>query len=543
MERVRQAATALVLACCLLAGCAPTVLCVVETEIQPDYTASRVTRMESFPNPRFPGQRPRLADYFQFPPAELYDSYVVQQDKVLLAGLFDSYDQIPSDLVRGTPGTTALAGNLFSYRVMDLVLFVLADFDETLTDIVASQEDGEAALYELVRLAVPEVMSVLRAKYEAKYDLSRLEAWLSNDLPAKLRRIYAGAWAIHSAKRSGVTSPGEEYEYYLFLRAEALREGLELAEYGHPDLGQENLRRLKEYAARLAGSLVVPRGGGVVDGQDLAGIAADELVASIQRAITARHGSVNNYVGKIAALVPRAFGAYLTGTMMPIYLLPETTYQYRLRLPGTVIQSNGVRELNGDLMWTFSDRDLAFTGQSMWARSIFIREPAVYALGLRGFPATLADVDRLFGLCLAPGGTPREGVLQALGQSVAVRSLAPLEALATAAQHPDAVSARGILELFSAHRRAQTSAAGPARGAGAMPPIPEPGPAVQAGVSVGSRPGAAVPGLEPIPVADEPAAAMPVPAGGAAGEGAGNGGPSLSPLGGIEPPPLPPPVR
>ena len=462
MHRARLTLITLVLAAALtVAGCNPSVLCSLETQIFPDYTCTRVTRMEISPNQRFPGQQPRLGDFYQFPPAERYDSYIVEQNRVLFAGAFDSFDQIPSDLVRGTPGANQLAGNLFSFRVMDMVLFVLADFDETITDIVKSQEDGETAMTELLRLIVPELMSVLNAKYGQQYVLSSLETWLYNDLPQKLRRIYSGAWAIHSAKRSGVTSPGEDFEFYMFLKAEAAREGLELVDPGHPNMQQENVRRLKEYGMRLAERLCPPRpGASGLTPEMLSGQAIDELVAALQQAITARHGSINAFVNKIAGLVPRAFGTYLTGTVMPIYMLPETTYQYRLKLPGTVIQTNGVRELNGELVWNFADRDLAFTGQSMWARSIFVREPAVYSLGLKGFPASLADVDRVFSLLLTPTGAPRENLLKALRDTVSNRSFSPLEGIASTPNSPDAQSARGLLELFAQHRKRITEQEG-----------------------------------------------------------------------------------
>ncbi len=482
MRRLRNTLIPAVLAGLLLqAGCSPSVLCSLETRVYPDYTVTRTTRMEIRPNPRFPNQQPRLGDSFQLPPAERYDTFRLEQNRALFAGAFDSFDQIPSDLVRATPGTNALAGNLFSFRVMDMVLFVLADFDETVTDIVKNQEDGEAAMTELIRLVVPEVMSVLNAKYGQRYNLGALESWLYNDLPAKLRRIYAGAWAIHSAKRSGVTSPGEEYEYYMFLKAEAAREGLELAEPGHPNLDEENVRRLKEYGIRLAQQLCPPRPGAQgVTGEMLAGVALDELLASVQQAITARHGSINNFLAKIAGLVPRAFGAYMTGTVMPLYMLPQTAYRYRLSLPGTVIQTNGVKELNGDLVWNFTDRDLAFTGQSLWARSIFVREPAVYGLGLRGFPSSLSDVDRVFGLSLTPEGMPREALLAALRDCVASRSLGPLETVA-AGGGGDSASARGLLDLFAEHRR-KTSAGG-------APPAEEQTAPPQTGVPMTPPPG------------------------------------------------------
>ena len=461
MFRLNLFLSALILSATLfLSGCSPFVVCQIETIVLPDYTCRRVLRMEGFPSSRFPQQRLRLGDYFQFPPAELYDTYLVQQDKVFLAGGFDSFDRIPSDVVRVTIGTTLPAGNIQSFRVMDLVLFVLADFDETITDIVANIDDGDNAMQELIRLCIPEIMSVLNARYGARFDLTRLESWLLNDLPVKLSRIYRGAWAIHGAKRSGVTSPGGPYEYYMFLKAEAKREGLELAEIDAPDLQQENIRRAREYLVRLADRLCVPRQPNAAGaGQEVfAKIAVDDLASSIQKAITARHGSINAFMAKIAALVPRAFGAYLSGAMIPFYMLPEVSYQYRLRIPGQILQSNGVRDMNGDLLWKFGDRDLAFTGQSMWARSIFVREPATHVLGLRGFPASLGDVDRLFGLCLTPAGTPREALLEAMRQAVSVRSTTPIEALANNAASSDAAAARETLELFSQHRKSHTPA-------------------------------------------------------------------------------------
>jgi hypothetical protein len=239
----------------------------------------------------------------------------------------------------------------------------------------------------------------------------------------------------------------------MFLKAEAAREGLELAEPGTPDIDGENVRRLKEYGIRLAQQLCPPRPGAQgLSGDELSDIALDGLLASLQQAVTARHGSINNFLAKIAALVPRAFGTYLTGTVMPIYMLPQTNYRYRLKIPGEIIQTNGAVEINGDLVWNFGDRDLAFTGQSMWARSILVRDPVVYSLGLKGFPESLADVDRMFGLLLSPEGMPREAILAALRDSAAAHSFAPLEAIANGTG-ADSASARGLIEQFEAHKR------------------------------------------------------------------------------------------
>lgn len=529
--------SALTLTAAVLAGCSPTVTCLVETVVLPDYSVRRATRMETTPSPRFPNQRPRMGEYFQFPPAELYDTYVAQQDKALFAGHFDSYEMLPHDLIRITPATNQLAGNVFSYRVFDLVMFVLADFDETMTDIVESQADGEAALDELLRLLTPEVMAVLNAKYGAKYDLSRLEAYLYNDLPGKLKRLYAGAWAIRRLERSGVTSPGEEFEYYMLLMGEARREGLELAPPGTPDMNQENIRRLKEYAVQLARQLCPPRQAGTVEaGKELfAGMAMDELLASVQSAIIARHGTLNNFIAKIAALLPRAFGAYMISAVMPVWMLPDTTYQFRLRTPGQVIQTNGVREVNGDLIWAYTDRDLALTGKSMWARTLFVRETVTYPLGLRGFPASLSDVDHMFGLCLTPEGQPRDGLLGALRQAAQMRSLSPVEALAANASSPDAQAARGVLTLFENHRRTQAQRDAPGTDAAQQqPPAPAPR----------TAPPTPAPAPTPAPM-PEPGFAPAPKVGGANGQAPDSQAPmqAIPDPDGIHPPSLPPPVR
>ena len=448
----------------LTGGCTPSVVCVVETVVFPDYTCRRTVRMDISPAPGNPRERPRLGDYFQLPPAERYDSYAARQDGIVLTGIFPSYEQMPPDLVRHVPGTQAKAGNVFSFRLMDTVLFVLADFDETLVDIVAGEDDARAALTELVRLTAPEIMAVLNARYGSRRDISRLYAWLNQDLPIKLSRILDGAWRIHAAKRSGVTSPGEEYEYYLFLMAEAKREGLELAPPGTPDLWNENLRRLKEYGLSLVDRLCplrqnVPSSPPGDTG--LAGASPYELLAAMQGVITARHGSINAFIGKLAPLAPRAFGAYILNSVLPFLKLPAVRYHYRLRLPGLVIQTNGVREINGDLVWNFEDHDLAFTGQSMWARTIFIRKQAANALGAPDFPASLADVDRLFGLCVAPTGAPRESLLDVLAKSADAGNPAPLKALADNQSAPDSAAARGVLELLERHRQARAASQAP----------------------------------------------------------------------------------
>ena len=460
-----------------LSGCSPSVVCSIETVVLPNYACRRVLTLNASPNPGTPNQRPRLGDYFQFPPPELYETYLAQPEKAVFAGLFDSFENIHPDLARITPAASQIARNAFSFRVMDLVLVVLADFDETIPDIVVSREDGQAALADLVRLLVPEVMSILNARYGGRFDLSRLEQWLLNDLVAKAVRIYGKAWEIHSAKRSGVTSPGEIVELYMFLMEEAKREGLELAEPGVPGLEQENLRRLKEFAIRKARDLCPPRQPGAAPlSQDMfAGNVGEELLGALQKAVTARHGSVNEFVKKIGSLLARAFGAYLASEVMPIYMLPETTYFCRLRAPGMIMQTNGVRDVNGDILWSFTDKDLALTGQSMWARTMFVREPVLNALDIRGFPASLADVDRLFGMCVSPAGAPREALLVSLQQSAGARSLAPLEALANNVSSPDARAARDVLELLARYRRPDGAGARnqtPAQPAAAAPDAP-----------------------------------------------------------------------
>ncbi|MDR3211701.1 MAG: hypothetical protein LBU79_07280 [Planctomycetota bacterium] len=512
-------------------GCSPRVICTVETVVLPDYTCQRIIRFEASPDPNYPSQRPRLGDYFQFPAAEFYDTYLAQPEKAAFLGAFDSFDHIPPDLTRLTPGTSRLAGNRFAFRVAaDLVFFVLADFDETITDVIVSREDGAAAIRDLFRLVLPEVMVVLNARYGSKFDLSRLEAWLGGDILNRLIQLYNGSWDIRRAKRSGVTSPGEFVELYVFAKEMAAREGLELADLATPDLWQENIRRLKAFAIRKAREICPPRqsGGEQISDGLLSGSAGEELLGALQKAVTARHGSINAYLAKLGEVFPRAFGAYLTGTVMPIYTIPDVTYYYRLRLPGMVIQTNGIRDVGGDILWNFADRDLAFTGQSLWARTLFVRESITSALDVRGFPSSLAEVERMFVLSLDANGQIREKLLLTLQQAAGVRSLSPLEALAGDPGQPDSQAARGVLELLGKYRQRGSGAAAPNTPPAPPPATPVPPPAA-------ATPPAAAPTPPPAAPVSPPAATVPPPAAAT---------PTRPPVATVPPPaaPTPPPA-
>lgn len=436
----------------VVAGCMPSVVCRVDTIVYADFSCRRVAQLNAIANPQVPNQRVRLSDYFQPPPAENYDTFVIQPDKAVYAGRFPLYSDISPDLGRIVPGSTAVADNRFHFRALDFVLFVIADFEENLSDIT-TREDGSAALDELLRGLLPEVLTVLHARYDATYDISRLENWLQVELPGILQRVYGEAWAISRARRGGFTAPTEEQDIQSLLMREAKSLGLDLVPMDQPGAKQENLQRLKKFGSEQFQRLCIPRQPGQAMPQDmLSARTGEELLGAVQKAILARHGSFPAYMRKIESLMPRVFGAHLMSYAMPLNMTPEVKYQFRMRLPGTIIHTNGLRDFTNDLYWTYSDYELAFSGQTMWARTIVPRENVLRALGLKNFPGNLANVDIMFSLAFGPDGKLRESMFKALEQSALQGGLGPLEALARSAD-ANSVAAGKLLELLRKHQQ------------------------------------------------------------------------------------------
>lgn len=440
--------TAAAFAVVALGGCAPRFVVHAETIVAADQTVERRVAVGLAADAPHNGGTVRIADFLAFSPAGRYREFALQDRRLMLRGAFARFEDILPDVRVKLPGFAREAKNEFHRRHADFRLFALVDYEERMGDL-ADRADGEAALAELLRWVVPDVASAVRERYGADYDLTEFERFLHVDVPGMVGRLYSGLWEMRRAKRSGLTGLTESAEAFARVSAEARAQGLELLA---PDAGPEaavqaeNSARARQWAARRLQALARPR---TAQTPPLSADAWEDkaLREALTRRLTERHGSFKAAMERTGALLPRAFGAFLMPRVMPVGWYARYQFQMRLVVPGRVLQTNGLCDMDGSVYWTFAGEDAALAGQSMWARTLVVDPAAAEALGLRDFPGNLAVVERLARLMSGPGGSPRLAVVRALEASVGARSLAPLAALADsgpAADPGDALSARQV---------------------------------------------------------------------------------------------------
>jgi len=449
-------------------GCAPLVVCRTETEIRPNHACRRQVLLVGTPSKRVPNQRIKLQDYLTFPEAELYEKFVLTPAKVMFTGTFPGPERVPVDFIKTTPQTDRGARNQVLFRSIDLVLIEVMEFEERIDDIV-DRADGEKALQELIGVFLDAVLNALHDRYAADYDLQRLDAYLRQEFPQVVTRLYGALWELRRARRGGVALLTESAEWRECLTRELARLGVAPAASSEDAQAaglQEVFTRfldakLPELTTPRRPDIAPLRGSMVKDREGRA-----ELFAALQESIKQRHGSIPAFSAKIEPLLPRAFGAFLINQVSLLPLNPEFEFFYRLALPGHVVQTNGLRDLDGRILWTFTDREVALSGYAMWARSLVLRSEAVAALGLQDFPGHIHSVERLFQLLRAPeDGAFSERLIQVLRASIAAHSLRPLEGLAAGAAGTDPAptpqdvrAAAQLLEFLNTYRKPQPPA-------------------------------------------------------------------------------------
>jgi len=412
----------------LAGGCAPQVSYRIYTIVTPTHACERRVTITAVPHPRIPNQRVKLHDYLEFAAAETYENFVLMPERAILNGRFASPEEVPSDFNKITMHTERVARNRIRYRAIDLVLVEVIDYEEEISDIVERRE-AEAALERLIAIAVDALCKTLRDRCEGRYDTTALEEYIRQNLPALCRRLYSALWEIRRARRGGFSGRTERQEWELRLLEEIANfAGQEaMPEPALPGVRAEVLKALE----RKLQSLAKPLGGAepitlaFLQGKDSA-----EQTAALQTAIARQFGSLEKFFASVEPLLPQVFGAFLINHFSLLPVNPRFDFQMRLSLPGEVVQTNGIRDLDGGILWTFSDEDVALSGYAMWARSLVIRKDEISDLGLVNFPGHLGAVEKFFQELRASGGGLREPLLQALRACVAEKSLAPLERLA-----------------------------------------------------------------------------------------------------------------
>lgn len=446
----------------LAPGCAPTISYRVDMKVYEDASCKRKVIVKGTAHEKLKSQQVKLHDYLDLPDADAYDHFVLTPSTLILGGSFESPDMIPSDFVKQTMHTDKLAKNRVLFRHIDMVLIRFMDFEERIDDIVERSE-GEKALVELNNLVLDELLALFESRFGEDYDLSAAKEFLRAESSKLAVRLYARLWEMRRSKRGGIAFMSEDREWRNILAEEARRQGVEIVGQDDEEDGDESKQKkiLTEWVNQKLNELTSPRAEGgaalrvdFLEDKD----ARTKLLTDLQESVSQRHGSVKVFLEKIEPLLPKIFGAFLISEYSIIPTNPQFDFQVRLDLPGTVIQTNGLQDLDGKLLWSFTERDLGLTGTAMWARTVVIDQEAVKSLGLKDFPGHLNVVERYFREFRGPGGKPNKDLVEVMRACVETKSVDPLNALSLDEKMDERTrrSAANLLSLFKHFQPGET---------------------------------------------------------------------------------------
>ncbi|MBN2711584.1 MAG: hypothetical protein JXR97_04015 [Planctomycetes bacterium] len=412
------------------AGCNPTIVYRIDTGIAPDGSCYRKAIIKGKPNEKTPTQTVKIKDYLELPQADLYETFVLTPNQLILGGRFDSPDQMPQDFVKLTPYTDKRAENNVQFRRIDLVLIQVMDFEEKFSDIV-NRKTAEESLDKLVNMVVDEAMVAANDLYGSEYDLTGARMYLKEQLPALALELYARLWEIRRAKRGGISFLGESTEWRRVISDIALKFGVKITPSFSDDKEKENREAIGKF---VAGKLEELTSSKKADAKplraDFIGSKEDreKFLTALQESIKRRHGSTKAFTDKIEKILPEVFGAFMISDFSPLPTNPHFDIQARLALPGHVVQTNGLRDIDGRILWSFDDREMSLTGYSMWARSLVINNDMIRALGLKGFPGHITTVEYFFQIFRTSSPHEiNEELADLLRECVKEKSLEPLK--------------------------------------------------------------------------------------------------------------------
>lgn len=402
----------------------------IDTKINEDHSTLRKIGMVVRPSKQIPGQKVKIKDYLELPNPDDFETFRLTRTSAIFVGKYSSPTEIEPEYAKYTPDTDKMSRNRIAFRSTDLILLEVMDYEESILDIVTRAE-GEKELDKLVQFVLDVVIHFASDTYGKDYDLSQLEAYWRQTLPQAARRLYADLWEVRRARRGGILFTREEVEWQQKLIALAAQLGLPL-----PKPGAE--MRLKKktgiaFLTKKLDALTKPKREGLppLSEKLFATKESRKKVADdFEAYLKTRFGSLHAVLAKIEILRPKIFGAYLGNQFSLSPDNPQLAFQVRLLMPGHIVQTNGLRDVNGQLLWTFTGEEVGLSGFQMWARSLVVRKKMVAALGLVNFPGSIQQVERFYRILRPHGRKVAPLISQAFSDSVKAHSLAPLEKLA-----------------------------------------------------------------------------------------------------------------
>ncbi len=417
-----------------------------------------------------------------------------EETYVAARGHFASVADLPDHYGEWTVDRSAHSRLVRSYSARDLGLVTEHVWTETLTDVVGPDEARQAR-EEWAAINRKLLEGALGAGLGPAYEYAAYLDWVTGSMRAFASALLEARVEARAGAMGGRLSDAAVDELATRIAARA---GLPLDEAGINKLVREKttaLVRRRDGTAVDAGLLEsVARG--ILDFGDDGAIfstASDPTAARLKggrdQVIAREFGGPEAFSPRMKGLLERALGIG--------YADSERVFNVSLRVPGTIVETNGVLWSDGDTEWSFKLADAALFGFTMRCRSLEAppdrQQALLSATPLTGRPALLRFVT------LVEAAPEIQDVLR---RSVRDHTMAPLEILSrrgrtSPGSHADGNGrkARRPARTAGAHRRrpARTGR----RPDGRTRTETAPAPSVEAGTAVGFLGGRTRDGLGP----------------------------------------------
>lgn len=393
----------------LAAGCGPPSVFTVETVVHPDGSCDRTIgqpRYECLPaealKPEWIGRIGPVAEaqpvrpqeplkpewvarwksmkYVKGPPASpRAGRQAGREDYFIASGSFPSPREIPPHYRRTVDEyPEAGASDLRrTYERIDRAFVVEHRWSERITDIVTLPGFLEAR-DKILDILLPLGLRLLADEFGPDYDISGLSDLVRRDVR---RTLEEAAVLVYDAGVRGRTRRDDEtIDAGLADRLVALsrRIGFDPLDARGKRLANEELDgRIRDFLRRVVLERVRHRDGSPMGRSDWdALIARWSKQGRFMEPDSRQQERLKQFVGP---LVPRMMGIY--GVPL-IRLSPAPEFAFTLRLPGELVETNGIGQKGGRTRWAFTGDDIFPDGYEMRARSLEIdRDAQKKALG------------------------------------------------------------------------------------------------------------------------------------------------------------------
>lgn len=289
------------------------------------------------------------------------------KDKYVFAhGEFASLEQVPEHYRKSMEGDEPSATLRRKSEREDLIFLTEHRWTETLTDVV-KLEDIPAARRELIELLVPVIVETLRQELDTDYDISAVETFM-RDEGAKWLEELVSLYVDLSVRNSSRWTEDKELKHEAEMRLAAVNRQHGLKSMDSGDIHQFGISKIRAVIKRRDGRPLDDRIAKeilrwLMNESEQEGDPENRFKQSFERVIKSRFDSKEAFEKQTHLCLVRIFGMHHP-------LQTPQHFNYRLTMPGIVVETNGLLLDKHRVRWRFSAAQAFPFGFAMRCRSL-----------------------------------------------------------------------------------------------------------------------------------------------------------------------------